>query len=385
MAALVVVGWHLTLAFNPARAGILPGGAASDAFNGRVWFGLLNGPAAVVFFFVLSGYVLTCRALATGETGIILRGMVKRWPRLGGPVLLTAVGAWLLMVLGAPRYAPVAAITGSPWLAGFGNAIAPGTTLVPQFHEAVLQGAVRTFLFGDFTYDSSIWTMRLEFYGSFLVFALALAMIALRGSPRGLTFAALLGCAALAMWVDPTMVGFPVGVWLAWYLLEQQPRLSRQAAMLCGALGLWLAGWSAGYGACAWVARWLGLAIPPELAQAVGAVLIIVAVQGCPALRARLSGPAAGWLGRLSFPIYLVHVPILCSAGCAAYLAVQAVLPAPWPGVSAVLVTLALTLAAAVPLARFDAWWTGRLSGWFAGWFVARTHDGAVVAARSGP
>lgn len=63
------------------------------AFNGQFWFAQLNGSAAVVLFFGLSGYVLTHRALATGDIGSLLRGMIKRWPRRAGPVLLTVVGA----------------------------------------------------------------------------------------------------------------------------------------------------------------------------------------------------------------------------------------------------------------------------------------------------
>lgn len=95
----------------------------------------------------------------------------------------------------------------------------------------------------------------------------------------------------------------------------------------------------------------------------------------------RLSGPSAAWLGRLSFPIYLVHVPVLCSAGCAGYLAVQGVLPAPGPATIAILVTATLTLAVSMPLAQFDAWWTGRLSGWFV--VPARLTAAAVVATSS--
>lgn len=365
LAALVVVGWHVTLAFFPARAGILPDGPAGVAFNDRVWFGLLNGPAAVVFFFVLSGYVLTYRALVSGDSASLVRGMAKRWPRLAGPVLVTVVGAWGLIALGWTAYGPVASLTGSSWLLSSGDAAAPGTTLVPSLRDAVLEGAIRTFLFGDHSYDSPIWTMRLEFYGSFLVFGLALIMIRARALPPGVTAMGLLACTIVASLVQPTLIGFPVGLWWAWHTAAQPPRLSRRAALLCCLVGVWLAGWSLGHGADLWIARRAGLCIPPELAQAIGALLILMAAQGCPALAARLSGRAAAWLGRVSFPIYLVHVPILCSAGCASYLAAGRVLPGAWPAAIAIAVTLAVTLAVSVLLARFDAWWTGRLTVWF--------------------
>jgi len=102
--------------------------------------------------------------------------MIKRWPRRAGPVLLTVVGAWLLIALGWTTYAPVVTVTGSPWLATFGGAVAPGTTLVPSLLDAVREGSIRTFLSCDRAYDSFIWTTQLEFYGSFLAFALAIAM-----------------------------------------------------------------------------------------------------------------------------------------------------------------------------------------------------------------
>jgi hypothetical protein len=40
----------------------------------------------------------------------------------------------------------------------------------------VREGSIRTFLSCDHAYDSFIWTTQLEFYGSFLAFALAIAM-----------------------------------------------------------------------------------------------------------------------------------------------------------------------------------------------------------------
>jgi len=226
--------------------------------------------------------------------------------------------------------------------------------------------------------------MRLEFFGSFLAFLLAIALIVLRGAPRWLKDIAVLLGVVLAMRVHPAMIGFPIGVWLAWHVLDRAPRLSLRGALVCCAVGMWLAGWSAGYGAVATVGRWTCIVVPPELAHAIGAALVIVAVQGCDRLARHLSGRAAGWLGRLSFPIYLVHVPILCSAGCAGFLAVHRVLPPPWPAMTAIVVTLTLTLAAAAPLAVFDAWWTRWLSAYFAGWFASpgRARRSAIHPAR---
>jgi hypothetical protein len=197
----------------------------------------------------------------------------------------------------------VAAITGSPWLASFGNAVPPGDVFVPSLDDALLQGAVRTFLFGDVSYDNLLWTMRLEFFGSFLAFLLAIALIMLRRAPRWLKDMAVLLGLVLAMRMHPAMIGFPIGVWLASHVLDRAPRLWLCGALVCYAVGMWLAGWPAGYGTAALVGQWTRVTLPPELAHEIGAALVSLTVQECDRLARDLSGRAASWLGRLSFPI----------------------------------------------------------------------------------
>ena len=74
-------------------------------------------------FFVLSGFVLTRRFLLEGDHQIILRGAIKRWPRLAGPALAAALTSWCLFKLGAYRFKEGGAITGSEWLSFFAYGI----------------------------------------------------------------------------------------------------------------------------------------------------------------------------------------------------------------------------------------------------------------------
>ena len=136
--------------------------------------GLVNGPAAVTFFFVLSGFVLTRRYFKTGDVTIIARSAVKRWPRLAGPVLLTVLASWALFAAGLYCFQNAAGIIGSPWLEKF--AFAYDTPFIPSFRDALEQGAFFTLFRGDCYYDSSLWTMRYELIGSFMAFGLALLL-----------------------------------------------------------------------------------------------------------------------------------------------------------------------------------------------------------------
>ncbi len=152
------------------------------------WFGLLNGTAAVTVFFVLSGLVLSRAYLSTGDASIIARGALKRWPRLAGPVLVVVMISALLDRFGLYRY-DQAALTGSPWLAGHSfHAVVPEARGVTQ---AISQG-VMTFIRGDSYYDTSLWTMRYEMTGSYVVFGLVLILGQLRGSARSVAYVLLL-------------------------------------------------------------------------------------------------------------------------------------------------------------------------------------------------
>ena len=59
IAALVVFAWHCVLAFYPEFSGYLGATGVADSARSRFWFAMINGPGAVAFFYVLSGFVLS--------------------------------------------------------------------------------------------------------------------------------------------------------------------------------------------------------------------------------------------------------------------------------------------------------------------------------------
>ena len=73
LAAFVVVAWHFLWAFDPARIGIVDGFDPSAALLGSVSFASIDGPAAVVLFFVLSGFVLPLGFSRGGNTTLVVR------------------------------------------------------------------------------------------------------------------------------------------------------------------------------------------------------------------------------------------------------------------------------------------------------------------------
>ena len=172
--------------------------------------------AAVSFFFVLAGFVLTWQFFRTGHTGTVLRGVLKRWPRLGAPCVLATLLSWTLFRIGAYHFQQAAAISGSPWLAAFGNAGLIGEGFRTSLWDAFQQGAFETFFEGTSYYDSSLWTMRSEMVGS--LFVLATAPI-LRCCTRPFVAAVLLlVLGVMIVSTFPHMPEFLAGLFLSWYL-----------------------------------------------------------------------------------------------------------------------------------------------------------------------
>lgn len=361
-AAWIVVFYHFLLAFAPETLGFRTA-SPQATLVGSPLLALVNGKAAVAFFFVLSGYVLTLRFLATGDRDYLRHAIVKRWPRLAGTAGLVTAGSGALFALGAYRHEAAAALTESRWLSSFGLAKFPAG-FEPSMADAALQGGVLTFFLGQTWYNTSLWTMRYELVGSYLSWAMALAAVwLLRGRARPIGLALM---AALAGVVSPLFTAFGVGVVLASCAAArvQAPRPPRPgpARWLIAPAGLAVALWCFGYhepkGAYTLLA---GVPIGIETLRTslyiAGSILLILIATRID-LGVLLKGRLARWLGRMSFPVYLVHPLVLFSLSSALY----ADLLPPYGRELATLATLAVTVVAvavlSVPLTWFDEAWT---------------------------
>jgi peptidoglycan/LPS O-acetylase OafA/YrhL len=67
-------------------------------------------------------------------------------------------------------------------------------------------------------------------------------------------------------------------------------------------------------------------------------------------------------LGRVSFPVYLFHFPLLCSVSCWLFLAVRPKLPHEAAMAVAALGTVPVLLAVAYAFARVDELWLAQLN-----------------------
>jgi peptidoglycan/LPS O-acetylase OafA/YrhL len=349
IAALVVVAHHCALAFNePAIASHDP----AQAWSTGPWFLAVNGLGAVVFFFVLSGFVLSLGPLRRNDHRAVLQSAIKRWPRLAGPVLLTVLFSWLLWTTNVFTHTEAASVTHSGWLHNFASAFPNALGFQPDLSlaHAIQQGLWGTFLTGDMSFDSSLWTMKYEFYGSFAVFALLAVLISIKRT--GWQIAALIAVGPAFFSVHLFYFAFWCGVALAFtYTRAKTFQLPPWAAVLLGCGGLYALGFRYPIGAYAFLDR-----SPPILIETLGATSLLTGMLACPALGHPLRGHIGRLLGRYSFPIYLVHVLLLMSVGTTLFLLLYQSSYEVAVAV-AIIGTIVSTMAIAYCLAAFESWW----------------------------
>jgi len=363
IAAAIVVLYHLVLGYTPKGVGAVPHGHGPlDTFTQFI-LGCLNGGAAVAVFFVLSGFILSLPFAKDRRLSRILIAALKRWPRLAALTTVACLFAWALIHLSGHNYQTAAHKIGTGWMATHGNAPLKHHNL--SWTAALREGLVNVFTTGDVHFDSPLWTMRIELFGSFAIFLAAPILFAIQSWPLRLALIFIVMVSAGGIYPYTYVSDFLIGTILAMlYAEDRLPFFTNPQAALLGLVALYL--FSFTYEQKLLIDAPIKAIMPPgdtsHFIWDAGAVLMILLLLGNPFLRRIFSHSWAIWLGLLSFPIYLLHGPIMLSAGATIFNKTLPTLGQPASALTACLISIALTLACAIPLIWLDRAWTKFLS-----------------------
>lgn len=296
----------------------------------------LNGTFAVALFFVLSGYVLTYGGWREPKAWV-WRQMGKRYFRLAIPIIATTAIVFGLMALGFTRHHEASALLGDRgwWLqAMLDFEPAPDTALA---YSAFWVFTPR----GEFSYHPFLWTMPYELIGSF---AVLLVCAFERGGQWSYYVLAVMIVAM--MFILPAFATFPAGALLA---------LAKKDGLIPD-LGRW-----------AWPVIAAGLVAASFDYGGRVTPLFVVAALAClwaamsSDLTTALSGRVSQFLGRLSFPLYLMQFPVLVTVTSMMVVGIPLNL---WTALLILLVSTTATVLAAVtfdPVERFAIGFSNRL------------------------
>src|SRR5579872_1264225 len=131
----------------------------------------------VVIFFVLSGYVLSMKGLRPNPKFVLLWAACKRWFRLVLPICLSLLVSYMLFRLHLFHTDEVTALNGSVWFQRKNAMSGLPKNYDPHFKSFLLEGLTGALLLGEHRFSSNLWTMKVEFLGSMLVFYLATFLV----------------------------------------------------------------------------------------------------------------------------------------------------------------------------------------------------------------
>jgi peptidoglycan/LPS O-acetylase OafA/YrhL len=307
LAAVVVVIHHMACAFAPAAV-FGSAIAAHFAIERTVYQTplqlLVAGNFAVCIFFALSGYVLSHKFFVKRDWRIARAGAVKRYFRLMPPILASVLLAYAVLKLGLAEHLPASRISGSQiWLAK----LWPGAGLAEAVRQGVygaLTGRADTTLF-----NNVLWTMKVEFFGSFLVFAF-LALFGLM-KQRWIMYLALV----ILLW-NTYYLAFIIGMALCDINVNRPNwRISWPVLALAMGLGLFLGAAPLINDTPTIYSQFYIPFLPSAdmfiLPHVIGAGLVLLAVVFSARLKQGLGIRPLRYLGKISFSMYLLHVIII--------------------------------------------------------------------------
>jgi peptidoglycan/LPS O-acetylase OafA/YrhL len=348
IAAVQVVLLHFVTGFLPSTAENAPAPL-------RV---LWDGHTAVYVFFLISGAVLT-PSFARG--GIWSRQAAKRVVRLGLPVAAAASIALLLVAAMPDAHLDASRISGSAWLAMDSSGARTVTHLVREITlDSLVLGYREYTLFApiagrlpvlEHALNAPSWSLHLELYGSFLL----LWLVKLHAWVPRIHVVAVAVC-ALTFGTHPMflfVLGHLCAVWL------RKPLRLTIGTSLAGAIliavGLVLSAtksWDFVETARIAIERYAPAAAPNsyQFQSQLSAMALFAGVLLSPSAQRWLA--RCGYLGRLSFSIYLLHFPILFTLGCAGFIWLAGVLPQPAAVAVTFVVFASIVVVAAIAFER---------------------------------
>lgn len=315
LAALMVVADHFLYTFY---ASVIAGEGTptqhapilNSLFHGFPFGFLVNGAFAVILFFVLSGFVLTLQFYETKDKRALVKQAYKRYVRLGVPVVAVVLVGYVLAKTGV-LYSPAA----EQFFGG--NYIGSNWHILPHLPEALYQGLLGIFMGAHPIYNPVLWTMSVEFLGSFIIFMFAGLFGTLR--TRWLFY---IGAAVLS-W-HTYFIGFFVGAMLADLYANRQDILAHVQRLAWP----YKAGLLAVAAVCASLPPLLDASIHTSLFRfllvpgvpdaasqmllyTVSATICMVIALASPRAQWFLTRKPNLWLGKHSFSMYLLHVFVI--------------------------------------------------------------------------
>lgn len=258
----------------------------------------LGGTLAVAVFFTLSGDVLSASYWMCPSRTDLVRHAVKRYMRLSIPILSASIVVFLLIRAGLTfNHEAASMLHVDNWL---GNFLRGDFSILDLLWFSGITVYFKTPM--DRALLPFLWIMPIEMIGSLLVLIYLFADAQIRRRYTAIVFMLL-----ICLGADSMLACFPIGMLCAnarargGFAWLQRQAITEPIALAGFALALVIGTW------CNRV--WQGFLTPSIIAGGVA----VACVYASKRLTRFFSAPLSLWLGQISFPIFLLHFPVIVS------------------------------------------------------------------------
>lgn len=315
LACVGVVLHHFLLAFLPATYyGDISFSKFSNGFDVKmaqspVAF-FINGNYMVALFCLISALVLSLKVMGLQNKEEICNIFIKRYPRLMLPIAPVVLLVYLMLRFDWFCHLEIVPLTQSPWLGsyylekvGFGRCI-----------ESLF---VTTWYANDSTFSNAFWMLGQLLFGSYL--AIVLSTFAWRANRKALGIIYLF-CAVLYVRVNTLHLAFVLGVLLAYCFREWKGMFGHTwIGVLCLVIGIFLGGYPSGVQPVN-VYRFLNglpdIILSYQFWHIIGAFFTVYGIWNLSVCQRVLKCNVFQFLGRISYAVYIIHIPLIFSASC---------------------------------------------------------------------
>lgn len=264
------------------------------------FFFMFDGTFYVCIFFAVSGQALSASFMRTGSLSSVDALLVKRYARLTIPILISCLLVYTIIALELDYHkAATEALNNHGWMGRF------MTNLNAEFPSVVKYALIDVYTKHTTAASPNpfLWTMSVEMVGSLLIFCICYVWSRLKRP-----FVTLLAVTALLLGLGTFYCLFLAGVAIS--AMQARGKSENIAVNHQGLLQL--ASFVAPMAALVSLHAMNKFTVPVAAYCAL-AILSVLALQHNLLYRRLMTHPLSLYLGRISFPLYVVHFAILIS------------------------------------------------------------------------
>lgn len=289
-------GWAALIVLIGHTMGTLA--VVTPFFNHPIFLFITNGHLSVFVFFILSGFALSAKFIESPGTYSVVPAVAARYFRLSIPIFFTSAIAFLLLKSGLFFNQEAATVIGSDWLSIFFK-FAPSlnSLFTFSFYSA----------FFDYTqnmnYNTNLWTMPIEFQGSLFIYLFIAVFLSNLHANKKIRLIAMIMGTFLLLFIYPEISCFGIGYLLA-ELYQDKPKFMQHHFFHYISTILF-------------VCPIYFSIFKPEICNswetALIATITVFSVCFSPILNQAFSSKISKFFGKISFPLYLIQMSVICS------------------------------------------------------------------------